>query len=200
MADDGGRCGKSALPEAAAEDDDGRGAGMIVIPREGAAEDGLDTQGGEECRGDHEAVKPLGLDASGEVVVLVAIDGHGGEGFAGAFPVEEVGIADGGAIHAGVLLVDGDELAGLCVGQWIEEHAVDDGEERGIGADAESQGEQGDGRKAWRFEEHAQGITQVLEQDGHGGPRERKDWPFVPFRGEWTMSRIVPWHAGKGYM
>jgi hypothetical protein len=200
LTDDGGRCGEAAFPEAFAEDGDGASSEMIVVAGKGAAEDGLNAEGGEEGCGNHEAVEAFGFGGAGKVVVLVAVDGHGGEGFAGPLPVKEVGIADGGAVHAGILLVDGDEPAGIWVGQRIEDDSVDDGEERGIGADAEGQGEDGDGGEAGGFEEHAQGVTQVLEKNGHCGPREEgRSAPAWRSPKESGRCGIVPRRQGKGH-
>ena len=46
--------------------------------------------------------------------------------------------------------------------QWTKKHAVNDGENRGVCANAQSEGEYGNGRKAGIFPEHARGISQVL--------------------------------------
>ena len=155
------------MPEAVTEQGDGRGAEAIVVRIEVAAKSRMEAEGWEKCRGDHEAVDALGLAGAGEVVILMTVHGDGGEAFGLALPVEEVEIVDGRLVLAGVFPVDGDELAGVRVRQRIQEHAVDDGEERGVGADAERQGEDGDDAKRRRLEEHAEGEAKVLKQGDH---------------------------------
>ena len=159
------------MPEAVAEQGDGRGAEAIVVGIEVAAQSRMDAEREEKFRGDHEAVDALGLAGAGEVVVLVTVHGDGGEGFGLALPVEEVEIADGRLVLAGVFFVDGDELAGVRVGQRIQEHAVDDGEQSGVRADAEGEGEDGDEGERGRLEKHAEGEAKVLKQGDHGVPR-----------------------------
>ena len=49
-------------------------------------------------------------------------------------------------------------------GQWPQQDAVDDGEDRGVGADAESERGDRDGREAARAQQGAQCITSILSQ------------------------------------
>jgi hypothetical protein len=55
-----------------------------------------------------------------------------------------------------------DELRGIFEGQGAEQDGVYDAEDRGIGADAEGKGKDGDDGEAGRFCEHAQGKSEVL--------------------------------------
>jgi len=130
---------KFAAPEAAPEHDDGSGAELIVGVIEEAADNGMDAEGFEEFGGDHVAGDAFGsLAGTEEVVVFVAVHGERGEGLVVALPVEEVGVVDGSARDTGYGVVDGDELAGFWVGERVEEDTVNDGEEGGVGTDAES--------------------------------------------------------------
>ena len=173
VTEDLGRSAEAAVPEAVTEESDGSCAEAIVIEVEVAAPGGMDFEGRKELRGDHEAIHAQGGAVAGEVVILVAIHGHGGESFVPGLPVEEVEIADGSLRLSAVALVDGDQLAGLRVGERIEEHAVDYGEKGCVGADADGEGDDSDEGKGWRLEEHAEGKANVLEESGHGwgGPR-----------------------------
>ena len=58
----------------------------------------------------------------------------------------------------------GDELLGMRVRQRIEEHGVDDGKQGSVGADAQSQGEDRDGREAGIFSQRAGSVAQVLQE------------------------------------
>ena len=172
MAKDRGQAPELAMPEAIAEERDGAGAQAIVGSVEIAADRRVDAERGQELRGDHEAVHPLCRTVTaGEVVVLVAIHGHGREGAVLALPVEEIEIADGRLRLASIALVDGNQLARLRVGQRVEQDAVHDGEERGIGADPESERDHGDDGEGRSLEEHAKGEADVLGKSDHGGPR-----------------------------
>ena len=57
-------------------------------------------------------------------------------------------------------------------GEWkrIEEYTVDDGEEGGVGADAQSESEDGDGGEAGILEEHAHAVADVLPKIHHRHP------------------------------
>ena len=57
-----------------------------------------------------------------------------------------------------------DELFGVRDGKALEKNLAHDGEDGGVGADAESQGEDGDGREGGGFFEEAKGETSVLEK------------------------------------
>jgi len=52
-----------------------------------------------------------------------------------------------------------DELFGVADGKVAEEKGVDEGEDGGVGADAEREGEDGDGGERGRFGESAEGVA-----------------------------------------
>ena len=62
-------------------------------------------------------------------------------------------------------------------GQIAKEHGVDQGENRGVGANAEGENEDGDGSEARRFAQHPQGVAQVLNQ----GFKEMRALRFADF-------------------
>jgi hypothetical protein len=172
------RSAEFAAPETAAEHDNGSGAELIVGLIEKAADDGMDAEDFEEFVGDHVAGEAFGdFAAAEEVVVLVAVHGERGEGLVVALPVEKVGVVDGSAFDAGDRVVEGDELAGLWVGERIEENAVDNGEEGGVGANAESQSENGDGGEERRLAERAKSVTKVLQESDNGAPPKGRRRP-----------------------
>ena len=66
---------------------------------------------------------------------------------------------------------DDDEAAAVAVGEGLEEDAVDYGEERGGGSDAEGQGQDGGEGEAGGFAELAKAVTEILEDGVHRLPR-----------------------------
>ena len=57
---------------------------------------------------------------------------------------------------------DADELFGMGIGKPDEENSVDEAEDGGVGADAESQREDSDGREAGILAEQARAVANVL--------------------------------------
>ncbi len=57
----------------------------------------------------------------------------------------------------------------IAVGKRPEHHALHQREHRGVGADAESQREDGDERKGAVAEQAGAGVANVLEEPVHGG-------------------------------
>ena len=139
-AGDGGVAVEEALPEPMAEDGDGGAGGDVFFGAEGAAEDGVDTEGEEVVGGDEMGHEELGVAASGEV------DGDGNvqeerreDGVVVAV-VLEVGVGDGEAAGvAGVGGEEGGEVSGVADGERAEEKGVEKRKDGGVGADAESQ-------------------------------------------------------------
>ena len=79
--------------------------------------------------------------------------------------VHEVGEAVHAPHHSGLGPGAGevDELGSVGDGEGAEQDLVGDGEDGGIGADAESEGEQGDGGEEGRVAQIAKGVAKVLE-------------------------------------
>jgi hypothetical protein len=65
-----------------------------------------------------------------------------------------------------------DELFGVLDGEVAEEEGVDEGEDGGVGADAESEREDGDGSEGGGFGEGAEGVAEGWEKGGDGGASE----------------------------
>src|SRR4029077_2893444 len=57
-----------------------------------------------------------------------------------------------------------DELLRIGIGQRIEEHAVDDGEDGGVGADAEGKSEDRDEGEPGILAQRARAVAQILEE------------------------------------
>src|SRR6185295_20329272 len=60
-----------------------------------------------------------------------------------------------------------DELFGLRERQWFEQHCVDGGEDRSVGADAECKCECSDQSEAGSLCHHANAIAQILDEVPH---------------------------------
>ena len=62
------------------------------------------------------------------------------------------------------IVLDADELLGLRIGERTQQRGIDDGENRGIGANAQGHGQDGDRREARRFAQGTKGVPDVLRQ------------------------------------
>ena len=149
-ADGGGVAVEAALPGAVREDDHLLDGGLLVGAGEGAAERGREAEGLEEAGGHHRAGELAGVAIEVPVAGHAAADEHGGEvleGAAAVAEVAEVGGGDGGAAVAARRAAGGpDEAAGVAVRERVQEDRVDDGEDRGVRADAERESQhRGDG-------------------------------------------------------
>ena len=60
-----------------------------------------------------------------------------------------------------------DELSGVADRQRLQQHGVDDGEDGGVGADADGEGQDGGRREAAVLPQQAEGEAGVLEQAFH---------------------------------
>jgi hypothetical protein len=67
------------------------------------------------------------------------------------------------------VLAEGDELLGMLDGKIAEQDLVDEGEDGGVGADAEGEREQGDQGEAGALGERAEAEAGVLEEAVEGG-------------------------------
>jgi hypothetical protein len=79
-------------------------------------------------------------------------------------PVQEISwgyFVFGGLIVRVVAFRDGYEVLGLRIRERTEEDGVDDTENGGVGADAEGEGENGDGGESGIFAEYAEGKADV---------------------------------------
>ena len=76
FSDDIRRRAEFAPPQTPAENYDRRRAHLIVIGAECAAENGLHAERGKEARGNHVAAQAFRFGRAGDVVILVAVDGH----------------------------------------------------------------------------------------------------------------------------
>jgi hypothetical protein len=72
-------------------------------------------------------------------------------------------------LPAALAVAEEDEMLGILDGQRAKQDGVEQGEDGGVGADAEGEGEQGDEGEAGALEEAAEAETDVLEGIVEGG-------------------------------
>src|SRR3984957_18555374 len=187
---------KAALPERVADHGYGRTADAVFLRKKRAADDGRDAQKREKPGGDVPAFESLRLASAGDREICKAGGFHGFEGAALVAPVFIVLVRGGDRREHGVAFDDQHDVRGIAVGERAKQHAIDDGEDRGVRANAESEREDGDNRKARILEKHPDAIFQIVQEAIHSGafpPRsslstnravmpksDRRSWRAVP--------------------
>jgi len=176
FADDIGVAVELALPEWVAEDDDRGTAGLGLLGGEDyAAHEGLDTEGMEEVIHDIDLGDGDGNAAAGELPVAGrgegVVAGEVGEGYVLALELLNGVGGVGGAGGSALGNFGGDADQAVRFGEWerAQQDGVDDGEDDDVGADAESEDENGDGGEAGVAAEGAEGVAEVLEEDVEPG-------------------------------
>ena len=167
-ADDVGIASEALLPITVAEDDDVASAWLIAFAGEDCtAEEGLDAEHCEEVAGDFGDDGAVGTTVGTDAHEIEDEGGHVGEDRS-LLVIEEIEI--GGLVGlrcGGALNTDGHEAVGVFDGERTEEEDVGEGEDGGVGADAQSEGEDGDEGEAGGLAQHAQGVADVLEEGLH---------------------------------
>ena len=161
-----------ALPVGVRENDGLRGAGRIILACKEAAEDGSDAEYRESAVGDVESGDMLGLADSGDRTGIAVI--HSDVLEAGALlsldEVDErrhVEVAVKADAASGV--PEADELLRMRVAERLEQNAIDDPEDYGVGADAYSKRDQRDRGEERTAEKASENMFQVVEGKSHGG-------------------------------
>ena len=137
---------EAALPERIADHRDRRAAGAVLFGKKGAADDGRDAEKRKKAGGDVSAFEAFGLAEAGEGEIGEAGGFHGLEGMALVAPVFVILIGGGDRREHGVAFDDEHDARGVAKCERAKQHAIDDGKDRGIRADAESEREHRDGR------------------------------------------------------
>ena len=164
LSDDRGIAAEPALPEAVAEDHHPVVPVGPLVGRERAAQHRSDAQGREEARhhelGDELLRRPLAR----QVDAVVVEARHRRERRVAFLPPQVVERGDDvrAAGTLGALLPDGDEAPGLVEGEALEEHGVDDREDRGVRADAQRERRDRHGGKTGILREGTAREAQVL--------------------------------------
>ena len=79
-------------------------------------------------------------------------------------PVAKVWIRDRSVFEVGLAFVQHDQLFGIRIGQRIEQHRVDDGEERCVCADTERKCQDRDGGEARALAQCANREAKILQE------------------------------------
>ena len=189
-APDNRRIGAELLaPIPVAEDEHRLGARLVVRLDEASSEDWRNAEEIEEIVGDHAGVDAIRLAAVQQIEVHLVVFDKAVEHL--RLRAIVVVLRDGDA-HLrlagqwGGLTHDGQTLA-VPVGQRLQQHAVDDAEDGGVGADAEPECEHGQRRIARALQQRASAIPHILDQlvePDHAGVS------FMP----WPLwSEVVTW-------
>ena len=158
-----------ARPEALADHHDRRTAGACLLRRERSPRERTHAEHGQELVGHDQSLKSDRLAGVWRVVHLVA--GKRGDLFhalAALLVVEKVGQRRRLARRAGVAigLPHHGERVDVLHRRRPQQHGIDDAEDRGIGADTERHGQQGDDGEGGIADEQPEGIPKILAKHG----------------------------------
>ena len=156
---------KCALPEPIADDDFVVEAGCGVVRIEGAPQLRVDAEHREVARCDRLSGEARGLAAAGKSVGAEKAKGHILED-SRVLKVSQLGDGEADVVraHAGKVGFNSHQLAGVGVGQRMQQGCVDDAVDGGGGSDAERDCGDRNERKSGRPPKHANRVPQVEEQ------------------------------------
>src|SRR5277367_4929635 len=147
------------LPDGVTDDDhSSAGARRSFFGKKSAAENRVDAEKIKIIGGGQGAVDALGLCGARERHVLIVIPEKPGKSLSALAEVMKIGIRKwrGGMIGA-IAAHDGDKIARVSdSGNRVQQGSADPTEHSGIGGDAERQGKNDDGSKAWILPRHAE--------------------------------------------
>src|SRR5579871_6238768 len=150
------------MPEIRADEHDWRRANFVFARSEESTNHGLHAQQGKKFRRDKLRVEFLRFTQAVEREAGAACDGYRRKAAIVVPPIAEIGIGNRAGSEIGLALVEHNELLGMRIGNRIEQHGVDDGEEGSVRADAERQSEDGDGGEARTFAQCPSGEARIL--------------------------------------
>ena len=175
FADDVGAGSEAVAPEVVLEDDDGMSVAVFVISgSEQAAElrayaEDLEVVAGDEADTDH-----LAAVFADEAGALHSDAGEAAEDGVAVAEFQVLGVGEGvtavAALRAEAAAFQAElhEFARVFDGQHAQQDLVHQGEHGGVGADAEGQGEDGDGGEDRGFDQSADGETEFLHEHLYG--------------------------------
>ena len=194
-ADDRGIAAVAFLPETVGQQHDLILAGLRLLGGERAADLRLHAEGVEHVCVGEDAVEALGglarLGHGGK------IPGVGRQRQKGGRLVAQLALFDFGEIvvlPAARVAVERDQALRLGEGRVAEEQRIDEAEHRGVHADAERQGDQGDDRETRVLEEGAEGKFHFRFLDSRFSIGKHVDWESVIRRAAPRSDRL--WSRG----
>ena len=160
-----------ALPGAARQQDDVVVARRFFVGGERPSFGGVDAEQAEEGGRDGGPGETNGLVSSRHGGGLLRVHRYVGESAAVLPPGEEQPLRRHAvvALHLRLRIGLGDlnDTIGIVIRERLQEDAVDDAEDRRVGADTEAEGEDDDRCESGGFGEAANGETQILQQGTH---------------------------------
>jgi hypothetical protein len=153
-----------ARPQSSADDDQRAATDLVFAGRKQSAQDRLDTENGKEIGRDIIAWRSLCISHPGKREAALMSNGERGEGLVVPLPIAKVWIGNGALGKVGFALVNGDKLTGIRKRKRIQQHAVDDGEQRSVCADAERQREDRDESESRILAQDADAVSDVVPQ------------------------------------
>src|SRR2546426_196977 len=176
LTDDARIAAEQPLPQPVAEDGDLGSSGSIVVWLDRASDERLRGENGKQAAADARAVNPLRHLTPRQIECPAGEEAQAVEARGLFAPVVEVG--QRGAGHRAGCCRRGrrvrpasdedEEPVGLAKRKGPEHDRVNDAEDRGVRADAERQGQDGDGREAGTLAQQAQPEAYVINNVGHG--------------------------------
>src|ERR1700733_14786681 len=167
LADDGWVGAKVGAPVAIADDGDGELARHVceLGGEKEAASFGLDAKNRKEIAGDELTPDAFGVIFTADAEGHRVSDGDTVEEFKAITEINEVGIGVGHRFAVGRHRFEHDKPAGVGnAGQRLKKDRIYPGKDRSAGADADCQGENGNGSKSWIAREHAQTESEILHE------------------------------------
>jgi hypothetical protein len=166
---DDGRVGaEAALPEVVGEDDDGVGVdGLVIGGEDGTAEGGTEAEGFEPVAGDEGGGDDLAAVACGEAGRAAELGSEAVEGGGVLAELAEHGVGEGpvgpGFALAGTGELELDEAMRVGEGERAKEELIEEGEDGGVGTDADGQGKDGDDGKYGVLTEGTGSVLEILK-------------------------------------
>jgi hypothetical protein len=157
-----------------------RGRPSIVMPRpmtDGSPpERRLDAQHAERAVGDEQALHALGLadPGHGHGRVVPHPDVVEGLPLVAVYEIGRGGLVQERDVHPGRGVPHADEAFRLVERQRLQQHAVDDAEDRRVRAEAEAERENGYGAEERRAEQPARDEADPDRDEGHARVRRKK--------------------------
>src|SRR5262249_20519715 len=112
--------------------------------------------------GNRLACDSFGLAASREIEAHSRDQRHGGERSALGAPIDEIQIGHADRADGGMGFGDDDEAIGIGVWQGAQQDGVNDGEDGGVGADSEGDGQESDASESGILTQDAQRVANVV--------------------------------------
>src|SRR5712691_1723666 len=157
---------KSGRPEAISENEDAGSLGTVVLRSEKSAEDGVETHNIEECAADDTSLNYARLTQADHREFGGGEIAEGAQGFNAGAQVLDFRHRER-CVHvasARGTLADVDEPVLVAVDEGLEEHAAHQGEDGGVGADAERECQDHSQRQPLRAHEGVERNSQIAKK------------------------------------